>query len=148
MDDLTLDEALEDLESAEDFLNYFGVAFDAAVVHVNRLHILQRFHDYIAKAGALPADEAVLRDLYTALLARAYQDFVASDALTDANSVSFGTAATTVSSDPFHSLLTLNAGFFAPVDSGVSVFGDFTVEDGMDSDVTAYPFAGGAKFYW
>jgi nitrogenase-stabilizing/protective protein len=83
MDDLTLDEALDELESAEDFLNYFAVPFDPAVVHVNRLHILQRFHNYLAKAGAQPDDEAARRERYTTLLARAYQDFVASDALTE-----------------------------------------------------------------
>lgn len=83
MDELTLDEALEDLESAEDFLNYFGILFDPKVVHVNRLHILQRFHNYIAKTGGLPADEAARRSAYTALLARAYEDFVHSDALTE-----------------------------------------------------------------
>ena len=45
--DLTLD--LEELVSAEDFLNYFDIAFDQTVVHVNRLHILQRFHNYLTK---------------------------------------------------------------------------------------------------
>lgn len=83
MDDLTLDEALEDLESAEDFLNYFGVPFDAAVVHVNRLHILQRYHNYLAQAGTLPVAEDAKREVYTSLLTRAYQDFVTSDALTE-----------------------------------------------------------------
>jgi nitrogenase-stabilizing/protective protein len=83
MDDLNLDEALEELESAEDFLNYFGIEFDPAVVHVNRLHILQRYHNYLAQAGVAPVDEASRRARYAALLARAYQDFVASDALTE-----------------------------------------------------------------
>lgn len=83
MDDLTLEEALEDLSSAEDFLEYFGIAYDAAIVHVNRLHILQRFHDYIAKAGEMPAEEDAQRGLFTDLLNRAYQDFVESDALTE-----------------------------------------------------------------
>jgi nitrogenase-stabilizing/protective protein len=83
MDDLTLDEALEELESAEDFLNYFGVPFDAAVVHVNRLHILQRYHNYLTQAGALPEAEEAKREVYTTLLTRAYQDFVTSDALTE-----------------------------------------------------------------
>lgn len=83
MDDLTLDEAMEEMESAEDFLDYFGVAYEASVVHVNRLHILQRFHDYIAKAGALPEDEAARRVKYTDLLEQAYEDFVLSDALTE-----------------------------------------------------------------
>lgn len=83
MDDLTLDEALEELSSAEDFLDYFGVAYDPAVVQVNRLHILQRYHDYLAKAGELPTAETTRRDLYEALLSRAYNDFVESDALTE-----------------------------------------------------------------
>ncbi|MDD4881060.1 MAG: nitrogenase-stabilizing/protective protein NifW [Gallionellaceae bacterium] len=83
MDELTLDEALEELESAEDFLNFFGIAYEPSVVHVNRLHILQRFHNYIAKTGGLPEDEGARRAAYTALLARAYEDFVESDALTE-----------------------------------------------------------------
>jgi hypothetical protein len=45
-DTLTLAEAMEDLVSAEDFLDYFEVPYVPSVVHVNRLHILQRFHDY------------------------------------------------------------------------------------------------------
>ncbi len=44
MDDtLPLAEALDELVSAEDFLDYFDVAYEARVVQVNRLHILQRF---------------------------------------------------------------------------------------------------------
>jgi nitrogenase-stabilizing/protective protein len=83
MDELTLDEAMEDLESAEDFLNYFGVAFEPRVVQVNRLHILQRFHDYMAKAGECSANEGERRAVYTRLLEQAYGDFVHSDALTE-----------------------------------------------------------------
>jgi nitrogenase-stabilizing/protective protein len=81
-DELTLDEAMEELASAEDFLNYFGIEFDPAVVHVNRLHILQRFHDYLAKT-ALPEVDAARRVVYTTLLQQAYRDFVESDALTE-----------------------------------------------------------------
>ncbi len=79
--DLELD--LEDLGSAEDFLQYFEVPFEPSVVHVNRLHILQRFHDYIKKAGALPEDESERRDAYRGMLERAYNDFVQSDARTE-----------------------------------------------------------------
>jgi nitrogenase-stabilizing/protective protein len=83
MDDLTLDEALEDLSAAEEFLEYFGIAFDARTVQVNRLHILQRFHDYIGMVGCMPQDDAERRAIYTRLLQQAYDDFVKSDALTE-----------------------------------------------------------------
>ena len=82
MDELTLDEAMEELVSAEDFLNYFGIEYDPSVVHVNRLHILQRFHNYLGKA-VMPADETAQRAVYVTALQQAYQDFVKSDALTE-----------------------------------------------------------------
>lgn len=82
MDELTLDEAMSELVSAEDFLNYFGIEYQQAVVHVNRLHILQRFHDYMKKA-VMPEDEAGRRLVYQTMLTQAYRDFVQSDALTE-----------------------------------------------------------------
>jgi nitrogenase-stabilizing/protective protein len=83
MDELTLNEAMDELSSAEEFLEYFGIAYEPSVVQVNRLHILQRFHNYIAKAGTLPVVEAARRVVYATLLQQAYQDFVKSDALTE-----------------------------------------------------------------
>jgi len=83
MDDLTLDEALGELSAAEEFLEYFGIAYDARTVQVNRLHILQRFHNYMAQAGELPADETPRRAVYARLLQQAYEDFVKSDAITE-----------------------------------------------------------------
>jgi nitrogenase-stabilizing/protective protein len=83
MDDLTLDEALEELSAAEEFLEYFDIDYDARTVQVNRLHILQRFHDYMSQAGELPQDEAPRRAVYARLLQQAYMDFVSSDALTE-----------------------------------------------------------------
>jgi nitrogenase-stabilizing/protective protein len=77
------EDALEELESAEDFLTFFGVPFDAPVVHVNRLHILQRFHDYLNASVDMPTEAEPRYLAYGALLARAYQDFVASDARTE-----------------------------------------------------------------
>ena len=75
---------LEALESAEDFLDYFAVSFDPQVVQVNRLHILQRFHNYLAQAeNAMPENEAAKGEVYKRLLQRAYHDFVDSDALTE-----------------------------------------------------------------
>ncbi len=79
----SIDDDLEELSSAEDFLQYFGIAYEQNVVHVNRLHILQRFHDYLEHAGDLSAAETPRREVYKRLLERAYHDFVVSDALTE-----------------------------------------------------------------
>jgi len=78
-----LEPDMDELVSAEDFLDYFEIDYEPSVVHVNRLHILQRFHDYNAWAGELPEDETVLRALYHDHLLKAYDDFVNSDALTE-----------------------------------------------------------------
>ena len=75
---------LEDLETAEDFLRFFGIEFDARVVHVNRLHILQRFHDYLTEETNLDTlPDELLRGRYKALIAQAYADFVKSDAIAE-----------------------------------------------------------------
>jgi nitrogenase-stabilizing/protective protein len=77
MDSLT--QRLKALSSAEDFLHFFGVPFDESVVHVNRLHILKRFYQYLHKAEGLSGlDEIELFRRYRELLVQAYQDFVAS----------------------------------------------------------------------
>ncbi|MDK2776230.1 MAG: nitrogenase-stabilizing/protective protein NifW [Pseudomonadota bacterium] len=86
-EELTLEDALDELSSAEDFLEYFAIPYDAGTVQVNRLHIMQRYHDYLSKSEDALAqhqgnDEA-LKAVYRTLLARAYQDFVESDALTE-----------------------------------------------------------------
>ncbi|WP_317929947.1 nitrogenase-stabilizing/protective protein NifW [Halioxenophilus sp. WMMB6] len=81
-------EDLEELSSAEDFLDYFEIEYDQTVVFVNRLHIMQRYHDYLTKGqDALPEavaeNEEALKAIYKNLLTRAYLDFVESDALTE-----------------------------------------------------------------
>jgi nitrogenase-stabilizing/protective protein len=81
LDDFECD--LDELESAEDFLNYFGIEFDPAVVHVNRLHILQRFHDYLDDIEEEPDSVPARYRLYADLLRGAYGDFVRSDARTE-----------------------------------------------------------------
>lgn len=82
--DLTLDEAMEDLVSAEDFLDFFCVPFDQTVVHINRLHIMQRYHDYLSQSGELQGhDDRARHAIFRQLLSRAYQDFVDSDAQTE-----------------------------------------------------------------
>jgi nitrogenase-stabilizing/protective protein len=80
-DDWELD--LDDLCSAEDFLQYFDIEYDPAIVHVNRLHILQRFHDYLSDVGEMPNTESGRYTVYAALLLKAYSDFVDSDARTE-----------------------------------------------------------------
>lgn len=81
---MSFEDDMEELESAEDFLQYFELEYDQTIVHVNRLHILQRFHDYLDKgADTLPEDEDSKRQVYKSLLARAYMDFVDSNAQTE-----------------------------------------------------------------
>lgn len=65
-----------DCESAEDFLEHFGVAYDRALVQVYRLHILQRFHDYVVARNGTAGGYAD----YKVLLERAHDDFATSDA--------------------------------------------------------------------
>jgi nitrogenase-stabilizing/protective protein len=80
----TIEQCFEELESAEDFLNYFDISFDPHVVQVNRLHILQRFHDYLEQdENALSGNEETRHETYKRLLQKAYQDFSISDALTE-----------------------------------------------------------------
>jgi nitrogenase-stabilizing/protective protein len=70
---------LQELSSAEDFLQYFGVPFDQAVVNVSRLHILKRFFQYIRQSNLqAQTDELALYTAYRDRLAMAYADFVAS----------------------------------------------------------------------
>ena len=80
-EDFDLD--VDELESAEDFLQYFGIDYDPSVVHVKRLHILQRFHDYLEGVEQMPEDANARWALHADLLAGAYQDFVSSDARTE-----------------------------------------------------------------
>lgn len=73
----TFEDELAELSSAEEFLEYFGIDFSVPVVQVNRLHILQRFHDYLATQEAGKAPDYLA---YRHWLARAYTDFVGSSA--------------------------------------------------------------------
>lgn len=86
MNDLSMMDEIEELSSAEDFLDYFSIEYQPEIVFVNRLHIMQRYHDYLSQAeDSLPSqeDEEALRTVYRTLLERAYQDFVNSDAVTE-----------------------------------------------------------------
>jgi|GEM_PF-257845 len=90
MDSLT--QRLKALSSAEDFMVFFGIPYEERVVHVNRLHILKRFYQYLHQAQGLPAqggdglaglDDIELFRRYRELLTRAYTDFVHSNAATE-----------------------------------------------------------------
>jgi len=75
----TLTDRLKALSSAEDFLHFFGLPFEESVVHVNRLHILKRFYQYLHREEGLPGlDDVAMFRRYRELLARAYQDFTQS----------------------------------------------------------------------
>ena len=78
-----LEDDMQDLVSAEDFLQFFDIEYDPSVVHVNRLHILQRFHNYLTEITKLPDDEDARKEIYGGYLAQAYNDFVNSDAITE-----------------------------------------------------------------
>jgi nitrogenase-stabilizing/protective protein len=77
----SLTNRLKALSSAEEFLQFFGVSYDERVVHVNRLHILKRFYQYLHKSeGLAQCDEVELYRRYRELLTQAYEDFVHSSA--------------------------------------------------------------------
>lgn len=74
---------LHGFSAAEEFFDYLGVAYDQHVVNVNRLHILKRFNQYIARHHFNGTSDDELKVEYRALLAKAYGDFVKSDAVTE-----------------------------------------------------------------
>jgi nitrogenase-stabilizing/protective protein len=72
---------LKALSSANEFLEFFGIEYDERVVHVNRLHILKRFYQYLHRAEGLDTlDEIEMFRRYREFLARAYADFTTSNA--------------------------------------------------------------------
>lgn len=85
--DLTVEfyeDTVDELVSAEDFLGFFGVPFAQEIVHVNRLHIMQRYHDYRSRDREPDRGTVAERFLREqAWLAQAYRDFTVSDALTE-----------------------------------------------------------------
>ncbi len=77
-------DTMQKFSAAEEFLDFLGVEYASPVVHVNRLHILKRFQQYLGRdpvAQGLP--EAEERAAYKDRLERAYRDFVQSDAVTE-----------------------------------------------------------------
>ena len=75
---------LKALSSANEFLEFFGVEYDEAVVHVNRLHILKRFYQYLHRAQDLDGlSEIDMFRRYREFLVQAYTDFTTSNAATE-----------------------------------------------------------------
>lgn len=76
-------QAFHRLETAEDYLRFFGIDYDPQVVHVNRLHILKKFSQYLEEidraAGDLSDAERLAR--YRQAMERAYGDFIHATAL-------------------------------------------------------------------
>ncbi|MBZ0104330.1 MAG: nitrogenase stabilizing/protective protein NifW [Sulfuricella denitrificans] len=78
----SLFEQMIKLASAEEFLDFFQLEYDQTVVNVSRLHILQRFHQYMRQTrGLAEMDETQQHDKCRELLGQAYQDFVNSSAV-------------------------------------------------------------------
>jgi nitrogenase-stabilizing/protective protein len=73
--------ALNGLSSAEEIFAHFELPFDPAVLNVNRLHILKRFNQYLARAGGCEglAPNAAF-ETAQGLLRQAYEDFLHSTA--------------------------------------------------------------------
>jgi nitrogenase-stabilizing/protective protein len=73
-------QALSTLSAAEEFFTFFSIPYDPAVVHVNRLHILKRFNQYLRRTTpdvAYLGPEAQYQAC-RGLLMRAYEDFIRS----------------------------------------------------------------------
>ena len=64
--------------SAEDFFTLLGVAYDAKIVNVARLHILKRMGQYLAGEDFTALSEEIVTERCKTVLERAYADFVAS----------------------------------------------------------------------
>ncbi len=69
---------LKQASSAEDFFTLLGVAYDAKVVNVARLHSLRRMAQYLASEDFSDLADAVIAERCKAMLERAYGDFVES----------------------------------------------------------------------
>ena len=75
----TLLQHMSTFSAAEEFLDYFQVAYDQTIVNVNRLHILKRFNQYLrATPGTAAMDDDTLKGVCRELLVKAYGDFVTS----------------------------------------------------------------------
>lgn len=69
-------EELEDLESAEEFLDYFRIEYDPDKLNPVRLHVLARFREYKYQIDNChgDAEDGQKFTWYAEALARAYED--------------------------------------------------------------------------
>ena len=75
---------MQKFSAAEVFFSFLDVAYEPQIVHVNRLHILKRFQQYLGR-DPIPQglSEEEERKAYQQRLQNAYRDFVKSDAVTE-----------------------------------------------------------------
>ncbi|MGO9514107.1 MAG: nitrogenase-stabilizing/protective protein NifW [Steroidobacteraceae bacterium] len=73
-------ETLGALSAAEEFFDHLGIPYDPAVMHVNRLHILKRFNQYLqtTKPDVAGLEGQAQLEACRELLIRSYGDFVRS----------------------------------------------------------------------
>lgn len=71
----------ERLVDAEEYFQFFGLPYDPQFVNVNRLHILQKFSNFIKSIDPDSLNEAELLDRYRTALQQAYETFNASSPL-------------------------------------------------------------------
>ena len=69
---LSLASTLRELDTAEAFLEHFGITYRRGVIDVNRLLILRRFHDALAEHDLAGIEEQEALALVRSLLQRAY----------------------------------------------------------------------------
>lgn len=77
----TVLQQIEGFSAAEEFLDFFGIEYQADNVHVHRLHILKRFNQYLGRSPiGDDVDEATAFATCKQLLTQAHDDFVKSNA--------------------------------------------------------------------
>ncbi|MEB3359920.1 MAG: nitrogenase-stabilizing/protective protein NifW [Synechococcales bacterium] len=72
--------AFNQLSTAEEYLDFFGLSYDPAVVSVNRLHILRKFSEFVQELdvpGQDLSEEEILKQ-YQVALQNAYNLFLTS----------------------------------------------------------------------
>jgi len=69
------------LTDAEQFFEFFDLPYDAKIVNVNRLHILQKFSQLIKQLDGVELSETQQLNQYRSALQQAYALFLSSNSL-------------------------------------------------------------------